>query len=195
MLSFIFAFILSACSSHEPVPYDGLLMSERNPDKFTFLSRQNLYHLEQIYNLKTFSYQRNIIFDSRKKDHVYNSQDHAIVLNTAYSDNPQLLLSAWLHEEFHWWAQTNEKELLPALNELKKYYPKSSQTTRKHILITYLEFEALSFYLEEREAKSVLNQKIRKNPKFKWFYMEVLKRTRLLRKIMKDHNLLPEILN
>lgn len=187
--------ILSACASHAPVPYDGLIMSERNPDKFTFISRQNLHHLEQIYNLKTFSYQRNIVFDSQQKDHSYLPAENAIVLNTANADHPQLLLAAWLHEEFHWWARLNEKELIPALNALKKFYPRSSEASRKHLLITYLEFEALNFYLEERDTKLLINQKVKKNPKFKWVYLEVLKHHRRLKKILSNHSLLPEILN
>ena len=187
--------ILSACSSYAPVPYDGLLISERNPDKSTYISRQNLHHLEQVYNLKAFSYQRNIIIDSNKKEHKYNLEDTTIVLGTDYVESPQKLLAVWLHEEFHWWARIHEKELIPALKTLKKYYPKTSQSGRLHLLISYLEFEALRFYLEEKEARSIINSKLKKDRAFKWTYQQVLKRSRLFKKVLGDNKLLPEVLN
>lgn len=187
--------ILSACSSHEPVPYDGLIIGERNPDKFTYISRQNLHQLEQIYNLKAFSFQRNIVIDSQAKDHKYLDGDSAIILNSTHFNNPQKLLAAWLHEEFHWWARSQEKELIPVLNTLKKYYPKSSQATRLHLVVSYLEYEALRFYLEDKEARLIIHNKIKKDKKFPWLYQQVLTRTKLFKKTLSDHNLLPEVLN
>lgn len=187
--------ILSACSSHRPLPYDGLIISERNPDKFTYISRQNLQHLEQVYNLKAFSFQRNVVVDSQAKDHKYHQEDTSIVLSSSYFENPQKLLAAWLHEEFHWWARIHEKELMPVLDALKKYFPKSSQTGRLHLVISYLEYEALRFYLEDKEARLVINNKIKKDKYFPWTYQQVLSRTQLLRKTLSDHNLLPEVLN
>jgi len=187
--------ILSACSSYAPVPYDGLLISERNPDKSTYISRQNLHHLEQVYNLKAFSYQRNIIIDSNKKDHKYFSEETALIVGTDYVESPQKLLAVWLHEEFHWWARIHEKELIPVLRKLKEYYPKTSQSNRLHLLISYLEFEALRFYLEDKEARSIINSKIKKDRSFKWTYQQALKRSGLFKKVLRDHKLLPEVLN
>ncbi len=194
-LTLITLWILSACSSYAPAPHDGLLISERNPDKSTFISRQNLHHLEQVYNLKAFSYQRNVIIDSTNKDHRYLLEETAIIIGTDYVDSPQKLLALWLHEEFHWWARIHEKELNPALTSLKKYYPKTSQSGRLHLLISYLEFEALRFYLEDKEARSIINSKIKKDGAFKWTYQQVLNNSSVFKKVLRDHKLLPEVLN
>lgn len=180
-------FIFFSCSSHRELIPTGLSITEINPDKGTYLTKQNLLQLEQVYDLSPFFYTRKVQIISDVKP----QSTPGITLNTRFAENPQKLLAVWLHEEFHWWTEQNKAKLAPALKELQNIYPRASGHAHLLLIICSLEFKALSYYLGDKEAKKTITDLMKKDRLFPWTYYQVLNRSAALTKLMNKYDLIP----
>ncbi|MCM2351069.1 MAG: hypothetical protein NDI69_13690 [Bacteriovoracaceae bacterium] len=183
----IIIFISISCSSHrEPTP-TGLIIVEINPDKGTYLTKQNLQQLEQVYDLSPFFYTRKVLISSDVNSHPAPD----LTLTTHFAENPRKLLAAWLHEEFYWWTEQNKAKLAPVLKELQNIYPRASGHAHLLLIICNLEFKALSYYLGDKEAKKTINDLMKKDRLFPWTYYQVLNRNAEITKLMNKYDLIP----
>lgn len=155
------------------------------------MTQQNLRQLEQVYDLKPFIFTRTINIDGQDTNHSHP----VLTLNTRHAEAPTQLLASWLHEEFHWWSESNAAKLAPAFLELKKIYPTTNQMTQAHLFICYLEYRALDYYLGKKEAKKTILDKIKKDKSLAWSYGQALTRERNIKKILDQYQLLPSPLD
>lgn len=183
------------CASKSDVDHpSGLKVEEINPDKWTALTKQNLLHLAQVYDLRPFLFSKNIRIQTK----VIPESHPVITLNTRNAERPQKLLANFLHEELHWWTSMNPVAVEGAINELKKIYPKAPKTlsygqdgTYLHLIICFLEYRALQYYLGKKEAREIITSLMKKDKVYPWIYYQVLNKDYAIRKIVLKHKLLP----
>ncbi|MDZ7790867.1 MAG: hypothetical protein U5L08_10325 [Xanthomonadales bacterium] len=120
-----------------------------------------------------------------------------LTLNTRYIEKSTQLLAVFLHEQIHWFlaAPENRKQMKDALSELRRMYPEvpnarnggaaSDYSTYLHLLVNWLEFDALSKLLGQSEAQEV----IAKRDIYEWIYGRVLEDSSQLKSIATRHDL------
>lgn len=171
-------------------------ITEVSPDKHTALTKQNFFQLVQIYDLVPFLYTARIQIEND-----IPARSHPVLtLNTKYSDAPHKLLSQWLHQEFHWWANARPGDIRRAISQFKQLYPQvqvaeaeSEKLAYLHFIINYLEYRGLEKYLGEKEALKVIRELMAEENHYRWVYGIVLSQTAAVKKIVTDNKLLPPV--
>ncbi len=192
---FLILFILIGCASKpEPIHPSGIEVVEVKPDKWTALTKQNLLHLLQVYDLSPFLYTKQVQIESKVIPHSHP----VLTLNTRHSEKPKKILSVFLHEQLHWWLTANQQKTDAAIKELKKIYPNAPVTkavgphsTYVHLIVCYLELKALSFYLGKKEGREVISSVMRDDKIYPWIYFQVLNKDFAIAKVVKKYGLLP----
>ncbi|MES2527620.1 MAG: hypothetical protein V4598_11060 [Bdellovibrionota bacterium] len=189
--------LFSGCATTPEAPrvYEEVIeITEVNPNRLTALTKQNIFHLAKVYEMKPFLYTRKIHVQSYVVPHSHPT----LTLNTRNAEKPHQLLATWLHEEFHWWVGMNMANHDKALKELKLLYPKlpgegnvSPRSTYLHLIICYLEHSALVHFLGESEAKEIIQELITKDKLYPWVYTQVLQNKKKIGSIVMKHKLLP----
>jgi hypothetical protein len=193
----IFISIWSCASKEHEEHQSGLIVIEKNPTKGTMITKQNLLHLAQVYDLQPFFYTKIIQINSSAIPH-----SHPILtLNTKYSDYPKKILSTFLHQEFYWWAAAHKAHMDAAAKSLKKLFPKAPiirgenpQSTYNRLIVGHLEFKALSFYLGNKEARGIIYSLMKKDNVYPWVYKQVLDKDAVIKKVIQKNNLIPNTL-
>ncbi len=180
------------CSSKRLDQAPSVVITEVNPNKWTYLTKQNMLQLAQVYDLSPFLYTNKILVQSN----AISTAFPVMTLNTKYSEEPKNILSMWLREEFHWWIRQNKVNADLAVNELKKIYPKvptprGSHSIHLHIITCYLEFKALEHFLGPKEARNVTQQIMKKDKLYSWVYYQILYKNFAIEKIIEKYQLLP----
>lgn len=190
--------VLGCAARKEPPHPSGLVVTETNPNKWTALTKQNLLHLAQVYDLSPFLYTKTIKIESRVIPHSHP----VLTLNSRNAEAPKKLLSVFLHEQLHWWLTNNKVQTDLAIKDLKKIYPKAPVTksmgpnsTYLHLIVCYLELKAVSFYLGKKDGREVISSIMNKDKIYPWIYNQVLNKDLAIQKIVKKHKLLPPPLN
>lgn len=187
--------ILAGCASKvEDEHPSGLNIAEVKPNKWTYLMKQNMLHLAQVYDLSPFLYTKKINVESKVIPHSHP----VLTLNTRHAENPKKILAMWMHEELHWWMDKNSKATAAAVKELKKIYPDApkgmgatADSTFLHLLVCYLEMRTLALYVGEKESKVIIEDIMRKDKIYPWVYYQVLYKNFAIKKILKKHKLVP----
>lgn len=189
----ILSFLIS-CGTTPPAPVheDVIEITELNPNRLTALTKQNLFHLAKVYDLKPFLFTKKIQVQSYVVPHSHP----VLTLNTRNAEKPNQLLSTWLHEEFHWWADEKKKETQAAIAELKIMYPKiegkpGSHSNYLHFIVCFLEYQSLKFYLGENEAQSVIRGLIVNDKIYPAIYKEILHKDEGIARILRKNKLIP----
>ena len=197
---FLYLILLSSCTTKpvaKELPVTAFTMSEINPNKWTALTRQNLEHLMQVYDLVPLLFTMEIHIESQVKSH-----SHPILtLNTRYAESPKKLLSVFVHEQLHWWAEKNQAEMNKAIEEIKVLFPtlpttgiaKDTQSTYLHLIICFLEYEAMIHYLQKKDANKILKDFIQKDNIYPWINTQVYLKYKPIEAIVKKHKLSPKL--
>lgn len=189
--------LLSGCASQpnqEELPL-GLEVSEVRGNRRTAVMKQNVLHLAQVYDLTPFLYSKKIEITSEAQSKAFP----VITLNARFSEKPNKILSQWLHEEMHWWVRQHPEQMKAAIRELNKVWPKvppegrvkSATATYSHLIICWLEQEALTFYLGKTNARNILREFIKKDRIYPWSNSQVLNQGHVIKKVVHRHKLLP----
>lgn len=194
-LIFLFV-ILAGCATNEPLQGhpSGLVVEEVNPNKWTGITKQNLYHLAQVYDLSPFLFTKKVRIESQVVPHSHP----VLTLNTRNAEKPKKILATFLHEQLHWWINQNPKNTEAAVLELKKIYPQAPVTTSEgkdsthlHLLVCYLELRSLEFYLGNKEARDIITSVMKQDKIYPWIYYQVLYKDFAIKAIAEKHKLVP----
>lgn len=189
-----YALLWGCATKPEELTPSGLEIVEIGPNKWTAITKQNMLHLAQVYDLRPLLFTKKIHIQSQVIPH-----SHPILtINTRNAENPKKILSVWLHEELHWWALKNAKNLDLAMKELKKIYPKApitkstgADSTFLHLIICHLELKALGFYVGNKEAREIITDMMKKDKIYPWIYYQVLYKDFAIKRIVKKYKLIP----
>jgi hypothetical protein len=199
ILTILLLLCLSSCTTKPPqapvVAEDMMSITEVNPNKWTALTRQNLEHLVQIYHLKPIFFTNKIVIESKVTPHSYP----VLTLNTRFAEQPNKLLSVFVHEQLHWWSNKKKVEMKKAMQELKKIFPvlpkegisKDGHSPYLHLIICFLEHQTMTHYLQKKEANRILKDFIQKDKIYPWINTQVYLKYKKLDGIVKKFNLSP----
>lgn len=195
---FILLFLVSCSSSKEDSIHSGLEIKEIHPNKRTYITKQNLFHLTQVYDLTPFLFTKKIQIQSQ----VIPSSHPVLTLNTKFAEQPEKILALFLHEQFHWWIIKEPIRTNLAIIELKVLYPKAPETlssgkdsTYIHLIVCYLEYASLKYFLSENKAKELIKEFIDKEKMYPWIFSEILKNESKIKSVLSKQQLIPAPIN
>ena len=192
-MKWIILLFLIACASQktEHVFRSELVITEHYPDKKTALVKQNLLHLTQVYDLEPFMYSRRVDIDPKSKDHPYPT----LTLSTKFADQPELILSRFLHEQFLWWIGSQPESLKKATTELKKAFPGLKSSDVPELISCYLEYESLKKLVGLSSARRIIHHLAIKWKITTKLYQMVLRNSKAIKTPLLRHKLIPVTLS
>jgi hypothetical protein len=126
-----------------------------------------------------------------------------LTLNTACGEDDELLLATFVHEQLHWFEESRAEARDRAIEATRTPFPEvptqrpagagSENSTRLHLLVCQLEFEALCRLLGPDPARETIERLSRHH--YGWVYRTVLTQGGVLRRLLKEHDLWPEVLS
>jgi hypothetical protein len=160
-------------------------------------TKQQLQRLISAYDVSDWIITQKIIIESG-----FNVIPHShpvLTLSTRHLKDDELLLSTFVHEQLHWFLGQNPKETEEAYQELRSLFPKvpvgfpegarNEESTYKHIIVCYLEYQAVKSLFGELKAKQVMG--FWATDHYTWIYETVLEREREIGSLVRKHKLFP----
>ena len=186
---------LSGCLSQKGEPGQTIaeFLVETSGDTETEI--QGKHQLEKLlaaYKLDPWVFTQHVIIE----DEVIPHSHPVLTLNTSYLDDDTGQLATFLHEQIHWYLDTPEISTEAIMAELRERYPevpvgkgrgaRSEYSTYLHLIVCWLELDALSHFVGERAARQSLSQ----NRHYRWIYAQVLEETEALGSLIERHQLI-----
>lgn len=201
LASILAAMLLAQSGAAQNAPAqnaDALLeITLKHNDQREQQTRQQLQRLLAAYDVSPWFFTRKIAIESG-----FNVIPHShpvLTLSTRHLKDDELLLATFVHEQLHWFLGEKAKETEAAYQELRSLFPKvpvgfpeggqDEESTYKHLLVCYLEYQAVKELLGELKAKQVLN--FWASDHYTWIYRTVLERERELGALLRKHKLVP----
>ena len=175
---------------------DKLDISLKSGSPSEIQTKAQLERLVKTYDLSKWIFTKAILIDEKSIPHSHP----VLTLHTRHLKDDDLLLSAFVHEQLHWFLVQNDKETNEAIKELRVVFPKvpvgspegipeDEESTYLHLLVNYLEYRADRELMGELRAKQVMD--FWATDHYKWVYKTILERTRDIGNIAFKHKLIP----
>ncbi len=149
------------------------------------------------YDLKKYLFTKRIIIQPYES--TFSHSHPTLTITRRYGtkkDHLNVLLTTFIHEQFHWWAEKNKKKidkLIPILYnkfpDIRLEHPYGSGNkygTYNHILVCFHEYNALIDLLGPKKAKEIIEN----IPGYFDIYQTVLNNFDEIKGMLKDYNLL-----
>jgi hypothetical protein len=121
-------------------------------------TRNQLEMLLKRYDLSRYLFTRQVMIDEDAIPHSHP----VLTLHARHLGQDDLLLSTFVHEQFHWFLDAHEADTAAAEAELRALYKKvpvgfpegarDEQSTYQHLLVTYLEYQAMKRLTGDQRA-------------------------------------------
>jgi hypothetical protein len=157
-------------------------------------TRTELQALMKSYDLKDYLFTDKIIIEDRAIPH----SSPVLTLNTRHNGHPDQLLSAFVHEEIHWFVDAHEADELAAEKEYRQLFPKvpagypeggeDEESTYLHLTVCYLEYQSMKKLVGAQRALVVMQYLATDH--YTWVYKTILNDEPLIGAIVKRHHLL-----
>jgi len=158
-------------------------------------TQDQLRRLLATYDVSPWIYTRSIVIDER----AIPFSHPVLTLHTRHAKDDDLLLSTFVHEQFHWFLVQRGEATEQAIADLRKLFPtvpaggtagaRDEYSTYLHLLVCYLEQQADLRVLGELRTKQVMD--FWATDHYTWVYQTVISRSRELGQIMRDRKLIP----
>jgi hypothetical protein len=158
-------------------------------------TRDQLQRLLRTYDINQWIFTRSILIDDTQIPHSHP----VLTLSTRHIRDDELLLSTFIHEQFHWWTSNHNEATQEAIKELRGMFPKvpvaapegaiDENSTYLHIVVCYLEYRAIRELLGELKSRQIME--FWATDHYTWIYKTVLERPREISSILFKYKLLP----
>lgn len=158
-------------------------------------TKEQLQRLLKAYDLSKWTFTNSIVIDEKSIPHSHP----VLTLHTRHLKDDELLLSTYIHEQYHWYIGHKDNETNEAIKELRVLFPKvpiapregagDEESTYLHLVVCYLEYHAVRELLGELRAKQVMD--FWATDHYTWIYKTVLERPRDIGTILYKHKILP----
>ena len=158
-------------------------------------TRDQLRRLLTTYDVSPWIYTTSIVIDER----AIPSSHPVLTLHTRHAKDDELLLSSFVHEQFHWFLADRREPTELAIADLRKLFPtvpaggtagaRDEYSTYLHLLVCYLEQQADLRVLGELKTKQVMD--FWATDHYTWIYQTVIGRSREIGQIMRERKLVP----
>ena len=177
-----------------PAPLEITL---KHNDQRELQTKQQLQRLLSAYDVSHWVFTRKSVIDSGFD--VIPHSHPVLTLSTRHLKDDELLLATFVHEQLHWYLGERPKETEEAYKELRSMFTKvpvgfpeggsDEESTYKHILVCYLEYQAIRELLGELKARQVLE--FWATDHYTWIYKTILERPREIGSLLRKHKLVP----
>jgi len=160
------------------------------------LTKAQLEKLLSVYDLSKYTFTRTVLIEDKAIPH----SDPVLTLSTRYLDSDDKLLTAYIHEQLHWYLDAHPRETQQAETELRKLYPsvpvgypdgaKDEESTYLHLIDCYLEVKADENFLGPERAAALLH--FLENDHYRWVYRMVGRDNSAIDAIVERAHLSPE---
>jgi len=164
-------------------------ISLKNNSETESRTRENLQKLLQQYDLSKWIFTRKVLIEDRVIPHSHP------VLTLSTRGEGDALLSTFVHEQIHWFLDEHSERTEKAKAELRAMYPKvpvgppdgarNEESSYLHLLVNYLEYEAMRELIGDAKAKGLLEGK----GYYKWIYRIVLEDTARIKDVVERNKL------
>lgn len=158
-------------------------------------TRDQLRRLLATYDVSPWIYTTSVVIDER----AIPFSHPVLTLHARHVKDDELLLSTFVHEQFHWFLADRREATTSAIAELRKLFPtvpvggtagaRDEYSTYLHLLVCYLEQQADRRVLGELKTKQVME--FWASDHYTWVYQTILSRGRDVGKVLRDRNLMP----
>ena len=154
-------------------------------------ARVELQALHEKYDFERWIFTRNVVVEAGAIPHSHP----VLTVNTRYIGDEVGTLSAFLHEQFHWYEEENKVAVDAAIADLRTIFPevptarpeaaRSEYSTYLHLIVCLLEYDALTMIFGEAVAREEIEDKTY----YTWVYRQVLESEEKIRSVMANHQL------
>lgn len=126
-------------------------------------TREQLQRLLATYDLTPWIYTKSVVVDEQ----AIPFSHPVLTLHTRHAKDDDLLVSSFVHEQFHWFLVDRAQETDQAITELRKLFPsvpaggaagaRDERSTYLHLLVCYLEQQADFRILGELKTKQIMD--------------------------------------
>lgn len=155
-------------------------------------TRQQLLRLVDEYDVSDWLFTDEVMIDETQIPHSHP----VLTVSTGYLDDDHGLLSAFVHEQFHWLEGGETLDAFrAAMRDFEELYPdapgpdgggaRDVESTYRHLLVCDLELQAMAELVGEARAREVLSAITH----YEWIYDHVLTDARV-RAVARTHGFL-----
>lgn len=158
-------------------------------------SRTQLQSLMTRYDLSRWLFTNKINIESRQIPHSHP----VLTLNARHLNHDDLLLSTFIHEQLHWFLDTQKSATTATVAELRVIYPRipvgypdgsdDEEGNYEHIIVISLEYQALRILLGQSKAEDAMVYWSEDH--YKWLYKKKLADQSILDALLIKHGLVP----
>ena len=163
-------------------------------DKAELLTRDQLQRLMRQHDLSKWLFTKKVVID---RDEGIPHSHPVLTLNTDYLKDDELLLSTFVHEQTHWLLEQKGDQTKRAMAELRGLFPnapsgppdgaRDQESSYRHLIVCYLEYQALRELLGELRGRQVIE--FWETHHYKWVYRQVLNDERRIGAVVRKHRL------
>lgn len=167
----------------------SLDISLKNNSETESQTRDRLQKLLRQYDLSKWTFTRKVMIEDKVIPHSHP------VLTLSTRGDADALLATFVHEQIHWFLDENSERTDKAIAELRDLYPKvpvgppdgarNEGSTYLHLIVNYLEYEAVRELLGEEKAREMLGGK----GYYKWIYKTVLTDASRIKEVLERNRL------
>jgi hypothetical protein len=189
------AFVVTLILSQAAIGQANLDIALKHGTSNEARTRDQLQRLLATYDLSPWIYTKSIVIDER----AIPFSHPVLTLHTRHLTDDELLLSTFVHEQFHWFLAERPEATEQAIADLRTMFPRvptggreggrNEYSTYLHLLVCYLEQWAVLQTLGELKAKRVMD--FWATDHYTWVYQTVISRSRDIDQIMRDRKLIP----
>lgn len=170
-----------------------ITLKQGTPDEAR--TRDQLQRLLATYDLSPWIYTKGIVIDER----AIPFSHPVLTLHTRHAKDDGLLLSTFVHEQFHWFLAARREATELAIADLRKLFPsvpaggtagaRDEYSTYLHLLVCYLEQQADIRLFGELKTKQIMD--FWATDHYTWVYQTIISRSRDVGQIVRDRKLIP----
>jgi len=154
---------------------------------------ERLRRLLGQFDLTPWLFTRRVLIDEKVPPHSHP------VLTVGYGDHDDdnLLLSNFVHEQFHWWLVAHQQQTDAAISELRGLFPNlpvggldgavTEQSSYLHLIVIYLEWQGDKALLGDKTAADVMA--FWKGDHYRALYRTVLESEDVVGRVVVRHGL------
>lgn len=194
LLSLVVILLLSAITLSQNKPELLEISLKHSDDINEDLTKKQLQRLINQYDVSKWLFTKKISID---RDVIPTSHP-VLTLSTRHLKDDELLISTFVHEQFHWFFTERNEQTKKAIAELKTIFPKvpvgypeganDEESSYWHLLICYSEYQAAKTLFGELKARQIME--FWATDHYTWIYKQVLNEGRKIWTVLRKQKLM-----
>jgi hypothetical protein len=189
--------VATLCSSNPTFGQNKIDVSVKHPGNQAELkTKDQLSRLLAAFDVSPYVFTKSVVIDA---DAPSARSYPVLTLNTRYLKDDELLLSTFIHEQYHWYVIQKGKDAEEAMKDLRALFPQipvgvpegsnDERSNYIHLLVCYFERRAALALFGQLKAYQIMN--FLASDHYTWIYKTVMARPRDIGAIIVQHKIMP----